>query len=75
MKHDEIASGAAGAVAFSTTSAAALYFGGVTGIPAAGVTSGLAAIGGSMVAGVGITAVLPSVGGVVGYVGCRALVQ
>lgn len=75
MKYDEIASGAAGAAAGGATGATALYFGGVTGLSAAGITSGLAAIGGSMVLGIGVIAALPLAGGLLGYAGCRALKQ
>ena len=75
MKHDEIASGAAGAAAGGATGATALYFGGVTGLSAAGITSGLAAIGGSMVVGIGVIAALPLAGGLLGYAGYKALKQ
>ena len=73
MKYDKVASGAAGAAAGGATGATALYFGGVTGLSAAGITSGLAAIGGSMVVGIGVMAALPLAGGLIGYAGCRAI--
>ena len=75
MKYEEIASGTAGVVAGGVTGATALYFGGITGSSAAGITSGLAAIGGSVVLGIGVIAALPLAGGILGYAGCRALKQ
>ena len=63
----------AGAGAGAGVSLVALYSAGITGLSAAGITSGLAAIGGSMVAGIGVLA-LPVVAlGVGGYLLAKAL--
>lgn len=62
---------AGGAVVGATGSLAALYYGGVTGLSAVGITSGLATagsiVGGGMVAGVGVLAAPVLVLGVGGY--------
>ena len=75
MDYDEVAIGAAGAAAGGAAGFTALYFGGITGISAAGITSGLAAIGGNMVGGIGVIAALPLAGCVGAYSGYKALRQ
>ena len=72
--HPEAVEAAASAVGMTlggTASFTALYLGGVTGLSAAGITSGLAAagalVGGGMVAGIGVLAAPVAVLGVVGY--------
>lgn len=44
-----------------------LYFAGINGLSAVGITSGLAAVGGGMVLGVGVLALPVLAGGVAGY--------
>ena len=62
MENDEVAVGTAGAGVGVAMGAAALYWCGISGFSAAGITSGLAVIGGSMLGGIGIIAVLPLAG-------------
>ena len=68
----EVADAAGAAVGSTLGSAAsftALYFGGVTGLSAAGITSGLAAagLGFGMVAGIGVLAAPVAIFGIAGY--------
>lgn len=67
----EVLGGVAGAGTGAAGSFAALYFLGVTGLSASGITSALAAagaiVGGGMVAGIGVLAAPVAVGAVAGY--------
>jgi len=67
----EVLGGVTGMGIGATGSFAALYFMGVTGVSAVGITSGLAAagalIGGGMVAGIGVLAAPVAILGIAGY--------
>ncbi len=67
----EVLGGVAGMGAGAAGSFTALYFLGVTGFGAAGITSGLAAagaiVGGGMVAGIGVLAAPVAILGIAGY--------
>ena len=67
MENSEAAMGTVGASVGVAIGAAALYWCGIKGFSAAGITSGLAAMGGSMRGGIGIIAMLP----LVGHLGAR----
>ncbi len=75
MDCDEVVISTAGAVTGGTAGFTALYFSGITGLSAAGITSGLAAIGGSMVGGISVIAALCLVGHVGACSGYKAFRQ
>ena len=67
----ETSASAVGAALGGAASYTALYFGGITGLSAAGLTSGLAVagalVGGGMLAGIGVLAAPVAILGVAGY--------